>query len=530
MSTGDFLYKLSVFAVFMIIEIFDNGKVKADELVLNTQGGTIIGMTDTVAFNGISKPVTRFLGIPYAKPPVGERRFSKPEPYGNFTSPWNATYHRPHCMQTQLSYQYIKDSYNQSEDCLYLNIYVPGNSSFSTKRNAVMVYIHGGSFVDGGADVYDGDILAGFHETVIVSLNYRLNIFGFLSDGITLRGNFGLWDMRLAIQWVHDNIRQFGGDPDRVTLFGQSAGGAAVEYQAIYPKNRGLFQRIIAQSGSSFAFWAYQKTPLKNFLKFTSTVGCNQTFIDDIMECLREKPAEELQLEENEITTQFLPTVDHDFLPEDPVSLSEKTSEAGKAAMDHFSEIDFLSGVTSSDGGVAVAFWAYLLKVMNETNTNLAEGVSKTFLNDFYIPQKLSDVLDDISPLLLHAFKHKYTDWSNVADPKAVREKLLEFESDVNFNVPSSFSLRVHEAENQNASKSNYFYVFDHKPGFAPAPGWLTGATHAMDLPYVFGFTKGLQDKLIKDFEALPSFPLSQEDLKFSEAVMIFWTNFAKTG
>lgn len=515
--------------ILTLAGILNSAIVKPEEVRIITPKGVLIGETENVEFNGEYKPVTRFLGVPYAKPPIGNRRFMKPEPYGNFIEPYNATFSRPHCIQTKLSYQYIK-SYVQSEDCLYLNIYIPGNSSFSTKNYAVMVYIHGGSFVDGGAEIYDGDKLSGFHDTIIVSINYRLNVFGFLSDGITLLGNNGLWDMRLALQWVHDNIGEFGGDPTRVTLFGQSAGGAAVLYQALYPKNRGLFQRIIAQSGSSFAIWAFQKTPLKNFLWFSSSVGCNQTFIDDILQCLREKPAQDLKLDENQYTLQFIPSIDHEFLPEDPVSLSKKTSEEGKAAMDFFSEIDFMNGVTSSEGALFAGFWQHRMMMENITNANITDGVPKTFVTDVYIPEKLSGLFDKTPPLLVSSFQYQYTDWSN-DDPKAIRDKLLDFENDVSFFVPSTYASRVHEATNsQNASRRNYFYLFDHKPGFAPKPEWLKGAIHEMDLPYIFGFTKGLQQKMIKDFGATDTFPLSQEDFVFSKNMMTYWTNFAKSG
>ncbi|XP_045197203.2 neuroligin-1-like [Mercenaria mercenaria] len=526
----DYILNLSVICLLSIfVDVVKIGK--AEETRLDTKRGTVIGEAEFVEFNGEYKPIVRFLGIPYAKPPVGERRFTKPEPYGNFTSLYNATFHRPHCMQTRLSFKYIKD-YQQDEDCLYLNIYIPGNYSYSAQSHAVMIYIHGGGFLDGGADIYVGDKLSAFNDIIVVAINYRLNVFGFLSDGANLRGNFGLWDMKLAIQWVHDNINDYGGDPTRVTLFGQSAGGAAVMYQAINPNNRGLIHRVIAQSGSIFGYWALQRKTAKTFDWFASSVNCSSRYISETMKCLRSKPATDLKLHENEYVLQFVPNVDSEFLPEEPEALSKRNSEAGRAAMKFFSEIDFLNGVTSSDGNFAREYWTAWMKYENiDTDENISEGVPKSFLTDIYIPDKLSQMFDNIPDTLKRSVVFQYTDWSNDTDPFLVRSELLQFESDTVFFVPSSISSRVHQRSKGNqTSGSSYFYVFDHKPSFVPDPDWLEGATHVMDLAYIFGFPKPLQSKLIKDYHAVDPFKVLPEDFVFSKVMMTLWSNFAKTG
>lgn len=499
------------------------------ELDIHTGIGIFTGVADLVEFDGEFRYTVRFLGIPFAKPPVGEQRFSRPEPYGNFTSPYNATYHRPHCIQTQETYAYLKD-YKQSEDCLYLNVYIPGNTINDENNYPVMIYIHGGSFVDGGADVYDGEKLTAFHEVIVVTINYRLNIFGFLSDGSRLNGNYGLWDMKLAIQWVHDNVKTFGGDPNRVTLFGNSAGGAAVLYQALNPTNRGLFQRIIAQSGSCFAFWAAQNNPTHNFNWYTSSVGCDSEEYCDIMKCLKERPIDSLKLWETKYTTQFVPSVDGDFLPEDPMSLSKRKTRAGKDAMDFFSELDFLNGVSSNDGAFALAYWSAEM-AHEDIAADIATGVPQHFFTDKYIPEILTSMFGNIPQVLVESVKHQYTDWSNQSDPVGVRGKLLDFECDVTFFVAASYASMMHQpSTGYKSSKNNYFYVFNHKPDFAPEPKWLTGATHVMELPYVFGFPKSLETKLVLDYDAVDPLQVSQEDLIFSKQMMTYWTSFAKTG
>jgi carboxylesterase type B len=500
----------------------------ARKINVTTRAGTFIGLSYEVDFDKEIRSASCFLGIPFAKAPVGERRFSKPERYGYMNTVYNATYHRPHCIQTRTTYDYIQ-IYQQSEDCLYLNIYIPGDNIKNQNKYAVMIFIHGGSFVDGGADVYDGSKLSAFNDVIVVTINYRLNIFGFLNNGDNIKGNNGLWDMKLAIQWVHDHISDFGGDPTRVTLFGNSAGGAAVLYQAIHPGNRNLFQRIISQSGSCFSFWAIQKNPVHNFRWYISKVGCERGGNSEILRCLREKSVDDLKLAETKYTTQFVPSIDNDFLPEDPTSLSRKQTFAGRNAMDFFSELDLLTGVTSNDGAFALGYWT--AGIAESYFADIATGVPETYFKDNYIPEIVSDMFDDIPTVLLESIKHQYTDWSKAKDPISVRDNLLEFESDVTFFVPVSYTLKTHRRSQGDIKLNNsYFYVFNHKPGFAPEPQWLTGATHVMELPYIFGFSKPLQHKLIEDYRAVEPFKVTDEDLYFSTIMMKIWTNFAKTG
>lgn len=510
----------------LIISIDEAGSIKETQLV--TRIGILTGITDYAQLGGERKFVTRFLGIPYAKPPIFERRFSRPEPYGHLEQKYayNATFHRPHCIQLSTSYVYIT-YFTQSEDCLYLNIYLPGISGPQTNGNIsnypVMVYIHGGSFAVGGADVYGGEELSAFNDVIVVTINYRLNVFGFLSDGGTDSGNYGLWDMKLAIQWVHDNINSFGGDPSKVTIFGNSAGGAAVQYQAMNPANRGLFQRVISQSGSCFAFWALQTEPAHNLKWYASRVGCYNGNYSVVLKCLRKQSVSSLTLDHSKYIFKFVPSVDQDFLLEDPTSLSERKSHAGKAAMDFFSELDFVNGVLSQDG----AYSSYLWSPINVT------GVSRGHFLKTYVPTTLVRLYNTIPPALEQSAIHQYTDWTNQHDPLVVRNKLVDFESDITFFVPAVHASKTHQVlreRNSSKTKDSFFYVFDHKPGFAPEPAWLTGATHVMELPYVFGFTKGLQFKLMQDYHAIDPFMFTDEDTRFSKLLMTYWTNFAKTG
>ncbi|MDB4974983.1 MAG: hypothetical protein JWN48_3324 [Myxococcaceae bacterium] len=192
-----------------------------------------------------------FLGIPYAKPPVGERRFMPPEPAEAWTGTLAATDFGPSCIQPPGA---LSATNAQSEDCLSLNVYVPAASK---QPLPVMVWIHGGAFVSGGSSQYDGSKLASDGSVIVVTLNYRLGALGFAALAEldearpgTPSGNDGLRDQQLALQWVQDNIAAFQGDPENVTVFGESAGGASTCVHFVSPRARSLGKQFIVESGS----------------------------------------------------------------------------------------------------------------------------------------------------------------------------------------------------------------------------------------------------------------------------------------
>jgi para-nitrobenzyl esterase len=206
----------------------------------------------------VTDDVASFKGIRYAAAPVGELRWQPPRPAAPITVETDATQYGNDCMQTRLPWDQSKSQ--MSEDCLFLNVWTP------TKRSQllpVMVWIHGGGYVTGSAatPVNDGTALAR-RGVVVVSFNYRLGRFGFFAHpalskeaGAAPIGNYALMDHVAALQWVRDNIRTFGGDPNNVTIFGESAGGASVNYLMIMPSARGLFHKAIVESGGSRDSW-----------------------------------------------------------------------------------------------------------------------------------------------------------------------------------------------------------------------------------------------------------------------------------
>lgn len=203
--------------------------------------------------------VRRFLGLPYAAPPVGHLRWKAPQPGPTWTVPREATTFGPVCTQVVVGLFDVpgetKGDVKGSEDCLYLNVYAPAQST-SAARLPVMVWIHGGGFTIGAGSEYDPSVLVQKHGVVVVTLNYRLGALGFLAHpGLDAEsaegtsGNYGLLDQQAALRWVGRNIAAFGGNPGNVTLFGESAGGMSVCAHLASPASAGLFQKAIIQSG-----------------------------------------------------------------------------------------------------------------------------------------------------------------------------------------------------------------------------------------------------------------------------------------
>lgn len=238
-----------------------------------------------------------FLGVPYAKPPVGELRFKNPQPVEPWTADYDASFERSKCVQK--NDLWIDQKVEGDEDCLYINLYKPKQAK--REKLAVMVYIHGGGYFSGSASKgeFGPDRFMDTEEVILIVMQYRLGVFGFLSTGDhAATGNFGLKDQNAVLRWVRKNIDRFGGDPELVTLFGQSAGGASVQMQMMSPLSKGLFARAWSLSGSALGFWT---KPNENPLKFTReqalAVGiesAEEMTSEELVEALRQVDAEVL--------------------------------------------------------------------------------------------------------------------------------------------------------------------------------------------------------------------------------------------
>ena len=389
-----------------------------------------------------------------------------------------------------------------------------------------MIWIYGGAFGYGGADIYSGDVLSAFNDVVVVTFNYRVSVFGFMAtDHDSAPGNAGLRDQQLAIKWVHDNIAPFGGDPKSVTLFGESAGAASVIYQGLFQPNTGLFQRIIAQSGSPLAPWAFQENAKSNFEEFANRTNCTAKETISVLECLRNKPAAEILSKVKPLDT-FFPAVDNVLIKEPPQKLFSNTSDYGSDALEVFSNLDFLSGVNDQEGGMIISgLWA---KEMRKLFINVNNGVPKFYFDMIYLPMTMKTLKfsDTETGSVFKSVMHQYTDWLEPYDKIKVRTSMVNLSSDIYFNVPAIQAASIHSEIKED--KATYFYQFSHRSPLSKEPDWITGASHTMEIPFVLGFPNSLKRAAGISDDTSVDFP--EVEIKLSRNVMKFWTNFAKTG
>ncbi|KAG8576853.1 hypothetical protein GDO81_010001 [Engystomops pustulosus] len=256
--------------------------------VVHTEGGFVEGTSKKI---GIISPdyIDIFKGIPFAAP---TKVLEKPERHPGWSGTLQTTEYKPRCMQATL----LQNDVLGSLDCLYLNIWVPQSRSSVSTNLPVMVWIYGGGFLLGGGQggnffdnyLYDGEELALRGNVIVVTFNYRVGPLGFLSTGdANVPGNYGLWDQHMAIAWVKRNIAAFGGAPDNITIFGESAGAASVSLQTLTPYNVGLIRRAISQSGVGLCPWAIQREPLMWAKQLASHVGCPVDDTAALANCLR---------------------------------------------------------------------------------------------------------------------------------------------------------------------------------------------------------------------------------------------------
>ncbi|KAM3823944.1 acetylcholinesterase [Vipera latastei] len=479
---------------------------QADELKVATQTGWVRGLR-TPVLNG---HVSAFLGIPFAEPPVGRLRFLRPEPVKPWQHVLDATSYQHAC------YQMVDNTYpgfhgtemwnpnrEMSEDCLYLNIWVP---SPRPKNVSVLVWIYGGGFYSGSAslDVYDGRFLTYTQNVILVSLSYRVGAFGFLGllGSQEAPGNMGLLDQRLALQWIQNNIQHFGGNPKAVTIFGESAGAASVGMHLLSSQSRALFQRAILQSGAPNAPWA-TVTPAESRRRATllgKQVGCHFTNDSELVSCLRSKSPQQLIDEEWSVLPYksifrfpFVPVIDGDFFPDTPEAM---------LGTGNFKETQVLLGVVKDEGSY---FLIYGVPGFSKDNDSL---ISR---QDFLEGVRMG--VPHANDIATEAVVLQYTDWQDEDNREKNREAMDDIVGDHNIICPvMHFATRYAERGNKV-----YAYLFDHRASNLIWPLWM-GVPHGYEIEFVFGLP--LNDSL----------NYTPQEKELSRRMMRYWVNFARTG
>lgn len=439
-------------------------------LAVKCENGTFVGK--------LNNDVLSFKGIPFAKPPINELRWKAPE-YVDKSDVTKEAYYFGNAAIQEPWFSELSSCYKQSEDCLYLNIW----SNTNIKKNKpVMVFIHGGAYGYGGTSdpIYDGqNFVEKFKDIILVTIAYRVGVMGFIdfsfvpgSKGYEDSPNLGLLDQVMALMWVHNNIANFGGDPDNVTLFGESAGGGSVSILPIMEGTKGLFKRVIGESGSIAL--TYNRKECRQFTElFLKESGCKN------MKELLALSTEEIQKYNAPINEKNnFPLRDGRIVPKDLY----KAYKDGKSSW-----CEMINGTNKDE----CRYW------INEMGglQIYAAGIPLLFDNQL-------DIMSSKDRRMAREYFRKNEDGSAYL-------RLTEFENDIVFRCPAQKQLQYHAANGGKAY--NYFWTY-------PSENQNLGACHAVELNHVFN---NLDEKIYTG---------NNINKKLADEVQNMWVNFARNG
>ena len=455
-------------AGFFALNFFPEKVFSAENLSVKTRYGTFNGFLDK---NGVKT----WLGIPYAQPPVKKFRWQAPQKLNPSNKTFDAKKFGFTAVQV-IDPTEVASKNPQSEDCLTLNIW----KKSSKKNLPVMVFIPGGGFQVGGTSdpLYNGGNFAAENDVIIVTINYRLNVFGFMNfaeidKNFSDSGYLGMKDQIAALTWVKENISEFGGNPENITIFGESAGSISAMLLTVTPAAKNLFQKAIAQSGHSLAYSTPERSAQLAEI-FMKNIGAKN--IGDLMK----KSAGEIRNTctkfidtRLEIEKDYFPTCDGKFLPKNPFKALNNGDARG---------IKILTGTTSDE-------WRYWFLY--------SDDYFKIFREH---PGELSLALDNYN---LQNVEKIYKNWlKNRADDE---ENFIEFLNQVDWRVGQEICAEYYSKFNEV-----YFYLFSQK-----SPVENLRSCHAVDLPFVFNNSDEI-------------YPNPEENL--AKIIQKSWAAFATTG
>ncbi len=418
--------------------------------VVDTTSGPVLG---AVVRERDRRAVDVFRGIPFARPPVGALRFAAPEAPDPWREPRDASRFGPSAPQrpTNVLNGLVPGMTvgETSEDCLTLNVWTPAVNAGA--RRPVLVWLHGGAFQLGGSSLatYDGMRLAADGDVVVVSCNYRLGALGFCALDAP---NCGLLDQIAALRWVRDNIAAFGGDPSRVTIFGESAGGGCVLHLLAAPAARGLFQRAIAQSGAT-DFTLTPQRAAEVAARFAECLGAGPGDLD----ALRAVPVERILAAQDEAAAALLPSVG--LMPFHPVADGAVVTASPDVAIARGSAdgVDLVIGITADE-----------MRLFLDPSTFPADRVT--------LARHVTRLRDEVD---VDAVVDTYT---RTARPH--RASPADLWSDMTTDVQMSLPARRVADGHARRGNRTYGYVFTWP---AAAHDGALRACHAVDLPFTFG-------------------------------------------
>jgi para-nitrobenzyl esterase len=454
--------------------------------------------TDTGTLRGVARlGVREFKGIPFALPPTGERRFAPPVAQTRWSGTLDATRYRSPCPQVA---RYGQTDASDDEDCLYLNVTAPGAAA-AVKRaphlRPAIVWIHGGAYVGGSADLYPLDYFARSGDVVLVSINYRLGVFGFMAHPAfeaTHNGSLGLEDQREALRWVKRNIRAFGGDPGNITVAGESAGAASVCMQLIDPAQAtGLFDKAIIQSIGCTIGLRNADEAAATGSRVGELVHCTEAAA--ALACLRGKSVAELLAAQVEVASgnvrAFAPSVG---------SLSVPRQGAEAFATGQFVRVPILNGGNRDEMGLYVGY-------------ELEAGGTIATAN--YLERLRTSYGDLAAEVAKH---YPLSDYASAAIAVG------RAESDFMPGGPLNNCLYLETARLASRWVPVYEFEFTdaNAPYVTPTPGTVTGAVHSAELPYFFPHIS--YNSRIDG----PDVPVRSQPL--SRQMVAYWSRFAHTG
>lgn len=451
--------------------------------------GSIEIQTDKGPVKGTFLNTSRvFLGIPFAAAPEGDLRWKSPQPHAPWTEPLDARAKGPGCAQLSRLGAMLDSA--SSEDCLTVNVWAPDRPT--TPAPPVLVWIYGGGFETGSNRelAYDGQTLSEMTGAVVVNLNYRLGAFGGLAlpelesedPAHPSTGGYGLEDQRAALQWVQKNIAAFGGDPNRVMLFGESAGGISTCMHLVSPLSKGLFHAAVVESGPCDLAKPKDKA-LAQGAEFAKALGCDSA--PDVLACLRGKPAEEIALalpSSGDLIlgggASWYPMLDGWNIPDKPSKLLESGN---------FNKVPTIVGANSDEG----TLFFYL------ANTKIADDAEIVTFAEKLVPGHGAEV----------AARYSSAKYGTAQDAA------LAAVGHAGFVCPTRKAARAIAKSGTPA----FQYHFTYAP-----PGSLfgdLGAYHAAEIKFVFGIPSQLAPQ-----------PLLDEEIVMSNAIMGYWSSLAAKG